>query len=183
MMDLVDIHSTSSKDEFEDENVIVNGERHYNTINSKEGRLKTIPQDVTYASHFAGKSSTEVYDRICTVNHFGHIANRILRKLIASENLPVICGNTLGKNRKTRADQRQHFENLSESGVVFLHTVIKQGMIPNVLEWFHVTICLTQNWRRKQSLKHLLFFLHNCSNSYNCSNNNFTNNFHKRAYH
>ncbi len=133
MDDLVELQSNSSKDDDEDDNendnIVIGSGNLYGAIHGiKEGKLKTIPQDVTYASHFAGKSSTEVYDRICSVKHFGHIANRILRKLIASENLAVSCGTTLGKNRKVRAEQRQHFENLSEIGLQILHNIIKQGI-------------------------------------------------------
>lgn len=92
----------------------------------REGKLKVVPADVNYQT-FAGMGPSEIYDKICSLVHFGHISNRILRKMIHAGFLDASCGNTLGKNRKTKAEQRKLFESLSTQGVIFLHKVIKSG--------------------------------------------------------
>lgn len=121
----MDIHSTSSQDDHEEEsNVIINSAH---LAASKEGKLKGVPSDVTYDT-FAGKTPSEIYDKICSIGHFGHVANRILRKLISGGYVDAACGNTLGKNRKVRAEQKRYFEELTELGIQYLHQVIKSGL-------------------------------------------------------
>lgn len=93
----------------------------------KEGRLKIVPPDVSYTT-FAPMGPAEIYDKICSLVHFGHISNRILRKMIHAGFLDASCGNTLGKNRKTKSEQRKLFDNLSTQGVLFLHKIIKSGI-------------------------------------------------------
>lgn len=95
----------------------------------KEGRLKVVPADVTYAT-FAPMGPTEIYDKMCSLVHFGHISNRILRKMIHAGFLDASCGNTLGKNRKTKSEQRKLFDNLSSQGLLYLHKIIKSGEAP-----------------------------------------------------
>lgn len=96
------------------------------TGHHKEGRLKVVPSDVSYAT-FAALGPAEIYDKICSLVHFGHISNRILRKMIHAGFLDASCGNTLGKNRKTKSEQRKLFDSLSTQGVLFLHKIIKSG--------------------------------------------------------
>ncbi len=119
----------SSKDGQEDDlSVLIDAGKTSNGVfvmATKEEKLKNLP-DVTYAT-FAGKLPQDIYDKICIIPHFGHIANRILRRLYSGGFVDAFCGNTLGKNRKVRAEQRRYFEELSEGGIHYLHSILKMG--------------------------------------------------------
>jgi len=93
----------------------------------REGKLKVVSPDINYQT-FSGLGPAEIYDKICSLVHFGHISNRILRKMIHAGFLDASCGSVLGKNRKTRTEQRKMFDSLSTQGVIFLHKIIKSEL-------------------------------------------------------
>ncbi len=123
-----DIGSMGDSDD-EETNLIVTGEIHrLSSVTTKEGKLKGLPADVTYGT-FAGQYPQDIYDKMCNIQHFGHVSNRVLRKLFTAGYVDELCGNTLGKNRKVRTEQRKYFENLDDAGIYFLHTILKKGII------------------------------------------------------